>query len=293
METDGRDTTQVGDEGLSNVVRLPRDWLGSRDELVPFGPAAARADDGAEVVELTTRGSRTDATDDCTHDDFWGGDLGAIPKPVIAPAPVAPPRRERSPHPAHPPRPRSIRPRRRSGRVAARSARSLPRPTVSVAPMSMRAALVSVAAAALTVSAMVALGGAGTHNGTTKPSLDASQARASVAVQTPFTAALYPHRFVHLQMPRTNAPRVASIRRRRAAPPPASTTTYVKAVTSSTTVTSSTSSGSSSAGTSTSSTPVLTSRPVTTTNTSAATATTARKSGPVGPGAPFGPGHLG
>jgi hypothetical protein len=41
-----------------NVVRLPRDWLGPREDLVPFGPSAD-AEDGAL------------ATPPSTH-DFWG-----------------------------------------------------------------------------------------------------------------------------------------------------------------------------------------------------------------------------
>ncbi len=45
-------------ESEDNVVRLPRDWLGPREELVPFGPSAEAEDDGL-------------ATPPSTH-DFWG-----------------------------------------------------------------------------------------------------------------------------------------------------------------------------------------------------------------------------
>ena len=44
-----------------NVVRLPRDWLGPREELVPFGPSAERATSDT-VTELPR-----------SADDFWGG----------------------------------------------------------------------------------------------------------------------------------------------------------------------------------------------------------------------------
>jgi hypothetical protein len=45
METEGPQTEQETKEGgpKSNVVRLPRDWLGPRDELVPFGTGASDA----------------------------------------------------------------------------------------------------------------------------------------------------------------------------------------------------------------------------------------------------------
>lgn len=45
-------------EAEDNVVRLPRDWLGPREELIPFGPSAEAEDDGL-------------ATPPSTH-DFWG-----------------------------------------------------------------------------------------------------------------------------------------------------------------------------------------------------------------------------
>src|SRR5205823_7705074 len=31
-----------GDPGEDKVIRLPRDWLGPREDLVPFGPSADR-----------------------------------------------------------------------------------------------------------------------------------------------------------------------------------------------------------------------------------------------------------
>lgn len=59
MKTDGRHAKPGGRErDQDNVVRLPRDWLGPREELIPFGPSAEAEDDGL-------------ATPPSTH-DFWG-----------------------------------------------------------------------------------------------------------------------------------------------------------------------------------------------------------------------------
>lgn len=62
-----------------NVIRLPRDWLGPREELVPFGPAAYREEPG-QAKELPRNA-----------DDFWGGadlpdDVGAAPSVAATPA---------------------------------------------------------------------------------------------------------------------------------------------------------------------------------------------------------------
>jgi hypothetical protein len=54
-----------------NVVQLPRDWLGPREDLVPFGPSAHR-DAPAPVTELPR-----------SADDFWGG--GADLQDLTAP----------------------------------------------------------------------------------------------------------------------------------------------------------------------------------------------------------------
>ena len=63
---DGRDTTS------ENVVRLPRDWLGPRDELVPMG-SRARALDEARTENASPAAS------------FWGEDSGSVQAPVTAP----------------------------------------------------------------------------------------------------------------------------------------------------------------------------------------------------------------
>ena len=55
----------------TNVVRLPRDWLGPRDELVPFGPRASSED--AEEPPPTA-------------EDFWGERSASIHDALQAPA---------------------------------------------------------------------------------------------------------------------------------------------------------------------------------------------------------------
>lgn len=71
--------------GGDNVVRLPRDWLGPREDLVPFGPSAYR--DASEVVTELPRSA----------DDFWGGaDSQETVEAVSSPADPAQPARRRS-----------------------------------------------------------------------------------------------------------------------------------------------------------------------------------------------------
>ncbi len=59
METEGPHAEQE-QVGRDNVIRLPRDWLGPREELVPFGP---RADEGAPPPSAA---------------DFWGEGSAAV-----------------------------------------------------------------------------------------------------------------------------------------------------------------------------------------------------------------------
>lgn len=67
MDPEGRHTN--GGEGLldDNVVRLPRDWLGPRDELIPFGPSS---DKSAAPP---------------TADDFWGEGSALVQDALSAP----------------------------------------------------------------------------------------------------------------------------------------------------------------------------------------------------------------
>lgn len=73
-ETEAKNTQQGrGREPGDNVVRLPRDWLGPREELVPFGPPAEpEAEPGADGAEPADSGVPPSA-----H-DFWdGGDFSS------------------------------------------------------------------------------------------------------------------------------------------------------------------------------------------------------------------------
>jgi hypothetical protein len=62
----------------TNVVRLPRDWLGPREELVPFGPRADAT--AAEVVG--SAGAPPSAN------DFWGEQSGELQRALQGPEPV-------------------------------------------------------------------------------------------------------------------------------------------------------------------------------------------------------------
>jgi hypothetical protein len=75
---DSRKTTQgdEGERGTENVVRLPRDWLGPRDELIPIGSGAraAQAEDDAQTDALPP-----------TAASFWDEDSGSLQAPMQAP----------------------------------------------------------------------------------------------------------------------------------------------------------------------------------------------------------------
>jgi hypothetical protein len=76
---DSRKTTQGdGDERTTeNVVRLPRDWLGPREELVPIGSRARAPEtpDDAPPESLPP-----------TAASFWDEDSGSLQAPMQAPA---------------------------------------------------------------------------------------------------------------------------------------------------------------------------------------------------------------
>jgi hypothetical protein len=61
-----------GREGVldDNVVRLPRDWLGPREDLIPFGTTSERGPSGGSVP---------------TADDFWGESSAAVQDAVQRP----------------------------------------------------------------------------------------------------------------------------------------------------------------------------------------------------------------
>jgi hypothetical protein len=82
----------------TNVVRLPRDWLGPREDLVPLRVPGPPEPDGREAAVLEFPGAPSPS-----HDDFWGGAPDAIPDPVVAPAGEAPDPPEVGAYPLAPP----------------------------------------------------------------------------------------------------------------------------------------------------------------------------------------------
>ncbi len=84
MKTGDRETEDAGtpkDDGTSpgtdeNVIRLPREWIGPLEELVPIRPAPPAGQGGAEPVD----GELPPAAD-----AFWSEDAGALHNAVRAP----------------------------------------------------------------------------------------------------------------------------------------------------------------------------------------------------------------
>ena len=77
--TEGRQT-EAGEREAhprATVVRLPRDWLGPREELVPFGPRA----DSQKAGEAVSSDESPP-----TAEDFWGERSAAIHNALQAPA---------------------------------------------------------------------------------------------------------------------------------------------------------------------------------------------------------------
>ena len=85
METDGPKSQEGAPETgtVSNVVPFPRDWLGPRDELVPFG---RRALGEPEAGDETARGHELSHAPSPGPDAFWGEDSAEIHAAMPAPA---------------------------------------------------------------------------------------------------------------------------------------------------------------------------------------------------------------
>jgi hypothetical protein len=89
VKTEGRQRGHSGGEAPaeSNVLQFPRDWIGPREELVPFGTAADAA---------WGNGVHPDATVEAEPelppgaDDFWGEGSAAVQAALHAPRPVHP-----------------------------------------------------------------------------------------------------------------------------------------------------------------------------------------------------------
>jgi len=139
VETGDRQTEDVGGDRRNqhNVVRLPRDWLGPREELVPVGPAAGPAaplgEDGLPP----------------TAEAFWSEDSAALHDAVRAP--TGQPASQWGAQG----RPPSRRPRARPARRSRMGRHSMPRvPAVKLRP-SPRWALLTLPIGALLVVALL------------------------------------------------------------------------------------------------------------------------------------------
>ena len=69
-----------GDTEAENVIRLPRDWVGPPEELVPLG---SRAREGRPADGPPDGGDRRDATPDAG--DFWGETASSVHRVMRAP----------------------------------------------------------------------------------------------------------------------------------------------------------------------------------------------------------------
>ena len=249
METEGPTTEHGGEQPgtNNNVVPFPRDWLGPREELIPFGSSAGY---GAEH-SAAAPGAEA----------FWGGDSG--PLHAVLPEPVA-----------------------AGGAAGAR--------------LRMRAGRLAVAALAVAGLAAAVFGRLAGLQAGSNPSGGSGVAAAGFfdlallrgAVGAP--AIESPKPAVH-RSPAVRAQPTAHVRHRPAAGSRTSgrgsTAAASSATTAAATAATSTSQTVSSTGSSTSaSEPAATSSAPTHSSVSSHTASV--RPGPVGPGAPFGPGQL-
>jgi hypothetical protein len=67
----------------SNVVRIPRDWFGPKDELVPFGPRAREGPEAEGAMAADPDSAEAEAFD---ANLFWGEDAGAVHDVLETPA---------------------------------------------------------------------------------------------------------------------------------------------------------------------------------------------------------------
>ncbi len=82
METGGT-PEDSGHHEADNVIRFPRDWFGSKDDLIPIGPAADRLEEAAAAAEREA--AERDDPYALSADDFWGEGSGALHQPVDIP----------------------------------------------------------------------------------------------------------------------------------------------------------------------------------------------------------------
>jgi hypothetical protein len=74
VETDGRDTNRTGSSGVDNVVPFPRDWIGPLDDLVPIGTSAEGGTEDEEIAGAFAA------------DAFWSEGSASLHQVIEAPA---------------------------------------------------------------------------------------------------------------------------------------------------------------------------------------------------------------
>ncbi len=80
----GETPEDSGQHGADNVIRFPRDWFGSTDDLVPIGPAADRLE--AEKAAAAAReAAESEDIYALNAGDFWGEGSEALHQPVDIP----------------------------------------------------------------------------------------------------------------------------------------------------------------------------------------------------------------
>ena len=77
MDTGGN-PQDAGQHDTDNVIRFPRDWFGSKDDLIPIGSAADRLEEEAAEAER-------EPTSALSADDFWGEGSQALHQPIDEP----------------------------------------------------------------------------------------------------------------------------------------------------------------------------------------------------------------
>ena len=297
------------DHEVSNVVHFPRDWIGPTEDLIPFGPAANR--------QAPAAASTTATPELPSASDFWGEHAAEIHSVLEDPGGAtqtgdvagASKRREALAGPVGEPETTS----------ALRQPRSEPQPTRRPVARPRIAAVAGPSAIAAAAAGVIALaigflpgGGAHGPGASDEPSIGflASTGRRLGASDGILSAVRHEREFV-ASVARPHVPRrPAGNKRRRSAhvaAAPASTSVAVGLTTPSTAAGSAaaaspsvtTSSGSGAGGTAASSSQgsgaATTSSGTTNSGStgSGASSSSGSSSGPAGPGAPFGPGHLG
>jgi hypothetical protein len=261
--------TENGKAGRdSNVVRFPRDWIGPRDELVPFGPRAYEESEARPSPPTADEAPPSAA-------DFWGEGSAAVQDalqgPGVAGDSASPVRRSRPTWP-----------RRVSYRVKSEGARSR-RPMRRGQRAVVAAAVLCVLGVVVGLSIIGSAGGGATVGHHVREASRPARGSGHVAGDLHLVArGVRMLADAKLRLPSSRQP---ARPRHRAAPIHQAASTMVRVRTSVP-----------ARRTSVSSQPAVRTTPTVSSGTTTATGAAGSSSthaGPTGPGAPFGPGKLG